>query len=265
MVKKVLYVFLSHDIDWPIQGPGREHVLARKDRFATDVIARVISQGYNPYYMVPELMDIEAGLGVKSTFFFRPKYDDGTAVDCYGPIMRELWRKGWEVGWHINDASAHETLRREKQAVERALRRPVYGSRAHYHRISPSDLPLLERLGLKYDASIINRRDAIDVSNMGSYRVGDLLEIPVTLAEVFMFAPQYMNLPEGKIVDAVARTVDVARGVGLMSIMWHDCSLKMVKGRKFREVLEFLVAQPNLKVVRGIDVHRLFFGRNGAP
>jgi hypothetical protein len=257
----LLYVFLSHDVDWPIQGPGRDHVLARKDRFSPEVIEKVVRQGYNPYFMVPELMDIEAALKVKSTFFFRPKYDDGTIVDCYGSTIREALRKGWEVGWHINDASTLETLRREKQVIERVLRQPVYGTRAHYHRIDPANLPLLEQLGIKYDASIINRRDAIDVSDMGSYHIGKLLEIPVTLAEVFMFAPQYMNVPEEKIVETVAKAVDVARQVGLMSLAWHDCSLKMIKGRKFQEVLEFLVSQPRLKIVRGIDVYQIMSRR----
>ncbi|MFP3138191.1 MAG: hypothetical protein RXS42_08265, partial [Nitrososphaeria archaeon] len=55
----VVRVVLTHDVDWPIQGPGRDHVLARRDRFDEDVVRRVIEEGYNPYYNVPDLMEIE--------------------------------------------------------------------------------------------------------------------------------------------------------------------------------------------------------------
>jgi len=60
----VVRVVLTHDVDWPIQGPGRDHVLARRDRFDEDVVRRVIEEGYNPYYNVPDLMEIEERHGL---------------------------------------------------------------------------------------------------------------------------------------------------------------------------------------------------------
>ena len=30
---KKQYVFLSHDVDWSFDGPTKEHILKRKDRF----------------------------------------------------------------------------------------------------------------------------------------------------------------------------------------------------------------------------------------
>jgi len=253
----MLYVLLSHDADWPIQGPGKNHILARQNRFTPEVIAKVKALNYNPYYNIPEIMDIEKGFGVKSTFFFRPRYEDGTPVDCYSKIMFELWRKGWEVGLHINDTSNVNTLRAEKNIIETVLQRPVYGARAHYHRIDPANLPLLSEMGIKYDSSIIHRRDVIDTQNMGYYKVGELVEFPVTLAEVFMFAPQCMNLSEKELVPTVAKAVRQARKFGFMSLVWHDCSLKMEKGRKFPEIIQFLVEQDNLRIIRCIDAYNL--------
>jgi len=34
---KVVKVILTHDIDYPPQGPGLEHILARRDRFSEEV------------------------------------------------------------------------------------------------------------------------------------------------------------------------------------------------------------------------------------
>jgi hypothetical protein len=37
-----LFIFLSHDVDWPRHGPGIDHIMARKKRFNDDIIKRVI-------------------------------------------------------------------------------------------------------------------------------------------------------------------------------------------------------------------------------
>lgn len=113
-----LRIILSHDIDWPPNGPGANHVLARKERFDEKVISRVIKEGFNPYNGISELMDIEKTAGVRSTFFFRPVYDDGVLAEAYEDSMKALLKGGWEIGVHINDAGTLESILREKKAVE---------------------------------------------------------------------------------------------------------------------------------------------------
>ena len=51
------------------------------------------------------MMEIEEKYGVRSTFFFRPLYDDGSKVDGYSKIMSKLLSGGWEVGLHCNGTS----------------------------------------------------------------------------------------------------------------------------------------------------------------
>ena len=72
-----MYLILTHDVDWPIHGPGREHLLARLDRFDENVKRRILEEGFNPYFGIPLVMEAEERVGVRSTFFFRPLYDDG--------------------------------------------------------------------------------------------------------------------------------------------------------------------------------------------
>jgi len=51
------YVFLSHDIDWRRQGPPKQHIMDRKDRFEPEVIEKLSTE--NPYYNIPKIMNIE--------------------------------------------------------------------------------------------------------------------------------------------------------------------------------------------------------------
>jgi hypothetical protein len=62
----ILYIFLSHDVDWRKQGPEKEHIFARKDRFENSVFERVNQE--NLYYNFGEIMDLEEKFGIRSTF-----------------------------------------------------------------------------------------------------------------------------------------------------------------------------------------------------
>lgn len=248
-------VIMTHDIDWPLRGPGRHHILQRKERFDEQTISRLDrDQDYNPYYGIPEIMKLEEKHGMRSTFFFRPAYDDGSPVDQYREAMRKLADGGWEVGVHINDADLLSSISKEKEAVERAAGGPVHGSRVHYLKIRPDDLFLLEKAGLKYDSSTSFSKDSLDKRNTGYFTRGDLIVFPITLMDAYIFT--YMRVPEEKIVDLVGKALELASGSGFMTILWHDNSLKMKGGRMYSKVLEFL-ASSDVEVLRGIDAYEL--------
>jgi hypothetical protein len=83
-------VFLSHDVDWSRRGPALDHVLARRDRFDEEILRRALEEGFNPYFGIPDVMEVEERLGLRSTFFFRSVYDDGLEVSCYEDVIRDL-------------------------------------------------------------------------------------------------------------------------------------------------------------------------------
>ena len=136
-------LILTHDVDWPLQGPGKEHVLARRDRFAPEVVRKIEQEGFNPYFGVPKVMEIEEKFGVRSTFFFRPRYDDGTEVSVYAQAMRGLLAGGWEVGLHCNSTNTLQEVMAEKGAVEKAAGQTVFGSRVHYLKVAEAPLRTL--------------------------------------------------------------------------------------------------------------------------
>lgn len=255
---RVVRVLLTHDVDWSIHGPGVEHILARRDRFSYETILKVIEEGYNPYFNIPELMDFEDMYGVRSTFFFRCVYDDGTSIEFYRNVLRELINGGWEIGIHINDASTLESIISEKKIIEDIIGMDVYGSRVHNLNIKFEDLPLLYKAGLKYDSSIIFNKHDVDIRNTGYLMIGELIVFPITIMDTYLFT--YMRVSEDKIIDVISRALDVTVESGYMTILWHDCSLKMRGGRMYPKILEFLVSKDNLEIVRGIDAYRIVKG-----
>ena len=88
----ILYIFLSHDVDWRKQGPEKEHIIARKDRFEDTVFKKVNQE--NLYYNFLEIMDLEEKFGVKSTFFFRTHYENGNYLD-YEKEITSLMDGNW--------------------------------------------------------------------------------------------------------------------------------------------------------------------------
>ncbi len=249
----VQYIFLSHDVDWRKQGPGKEHILARKERFSQETIDSLDTK--NPYYNFPEIMEIEESLGIKSSFFFRTIYENGNYLD-YEDEINTLNKGGWEIGLHLDP---HNTLdfnkiKDEKETLESLTKNPILGNRVHYLNYD-SNLPSkLKKLGFVYDSSFRNSKDKIDKNEMGYSIIDGIYEFPVTLMDAYLFT--HMKIPENKLVDIFKNTLDYSRTLGnqILTMIWHDNVLQMKGGRKYKEILEFLVSQDDVELVRGIDL-----------
>lgn len=251
----MLYVFLSHDVDWRKKGPSKEHILARKDRFENNVIKDLDRS--NPYYNIPKIMEIEERLGIKSTFFFRTKYEGGDLAE-YEDDIASLVGGGWEVGLHCDPESVSdiEKIRQEKLSLERLTKGKVLGNRVHYLKFR-NDLPrLLQTLGFSYDSSVRNTKDQITKSEMGYSKIGKMVEFPVTLMDAYLFT--YMKLSESQIIPTFQKTIDLAATldykVKAITVLWHDNVLQMMGGRMYEKIAEYLAGKEDVKVCRGVDL-----------
>ena len=249
------YIFLSHDVDWRKQGAPLEHILDRSDRFDGETLANLGTK--NPYYNIPEFMAIEEKFGLKSTFFFRTRYEQGNYLD-YEDDVRELIKGGWEIGLHSDPSSVSDLgkIKEEKTKLEKLTRDVISANRVHYLGFD-SELPgKLKALGFAYDSSTKRFKDRIDTSDMGYYVTDHLIEFPITLMDAYLFT--YMKVTEEKILKTFADALDLGRkfrpAFNILSMIWHDNVLKMKGGRMYSKILQYLVSQDDVKILRGADL-----------
>jgi hypothetical protein len=113
---------------------------------------------------------------------------------------------------------------------------------------------MLKALGFLYDSSVRNSKDKIDKSEMGFQNLEGLIEFPVTLMDAYLFT--YMKLEEKQIIPTFKQTLDYARknDSKVITVIWHDNVLKMIGGRKYKDIVEFLASQKDVKICRGTDL-----------
>ncbi len=247
-------MFLSHDVDWRRQGAPLEHIYVRKDRFDDKILKNMAKS--NPYYNLPDYMDIEDKFGVKSTFFFRTEYENGIVQD-YEDDLRDLSNGGWEIGLHTSPKSidSMERIANEKRVLEELAKTTIYGNRVHYLGFNKGLPKKLKDLGFIYDSTVRHSKDRINEKEMGYTTIDGILEFPITLMDAYIFT--YLKLREEQIIKLVNDTVDICKNLdsgNVFTLIWHDCSLKMKGGRIYPRILEFLSSMDSVELCRGIDL-----------
>ena len=251
------YIFLSHDVDWRRQGPPIEHVLARRDRFDPEIFEKTKLESL--YRNIPEYIELEEKYGIRSTFFFRTLYENGNVED-YEDDIQTLQKGNWEVALHTDPKSVDsiEKIKQEKEKLESLTKKPIIGNRVHFLNYN-SDLPLkLKQLGFLYDSSLRHSKDRIDEKEMGYSKIDGLIEFPVTLMDAYLFT--HMKIEEKKIVSEFQKALDVGRNLSeenIISVIWHDNVLNMKGGRVYKEILEFLTSQEDVKIFSGNELVKI--------
>ena len=251
------YVFLSHDVDWRIQGPPTEHILQRKDRFDLKIFEKTKPEEL--YRNIPEYMEIEEKYDIRSTFFFRTIYENGNVID-YEDDIKQLQKSNWEIGLHTDPQSINsiEMIKQEKEKLESITKDKIDGNRVHFLNYN-SELPdKLERLGFLYDSSIRHSKDRIDEKDIGYSKINHLIEFPITIMDAYLFT--YMKIKEEGIIPEFKKTLELSRTIAennVITILWHDNVLKMKGGRMYNKILEFLTSQNDVKIMCGRDLVKI--------
>ena len=253
----ILYIFLSHDVDWRKQGPEKEHIIARKDRFENSVFKRVNQE--NLYYNFLEIMDLEEKFGVRSTFFFRTYYENGNYLD-YEKEITSLMDGNWEIGLHSDGNSIKniDLLQNEKTNLETLTRKPIFGNRVHYLTFDNKLLSQLHQIGFTYDSTMKKYKNRISIDDMNYRKIDGVIEFPITIMDTYLFS--YLGVTEENILNIFEETISAARcknesdTIKIITLLWHDNVLKMKGGRMYKNILEYLTSQNNIKIMKGVDL-----------
>jgi len=252
---KEQYIFLSHDVDWSLEGPSKDHILARKDRFDKKIFDN--TPFHKLYRNFSEYREIEEKFNVKSTFFFRTQYESGNYID-YKKDIKELVDGGWEIGLHTDPSSVSDIkkIEEEKNNLEKITNSKIVGNRVHYLSNDKQLQKRLSELNFIYDSSNKRTKDSILSEDMGYEIVDNIIEFPVTLMDAYLFT--HMNISEEKIIPVIKKTLNLSRQIdtdfNVMTILWHDNVLKMKGGRMYPKILEFLSSQDDVVICSGIEL-----------
>src|SRR5215204_5004681 len=247
MIMMILYIFLSHDVDWRKQGPSKEHILARSNRFE------------NLYYNFPEIMDIEDRFGIRSTFFFRTHYENGNYLD-YEDEITSLMNGNWEIGLHTDGNSIKnlDLINKEKSDLEILTKKPIFGNRVHYLNFDDKLLSKLNQIGFIYDSTMKKYKNYISIDDMNYRKIDGIIEFPITIMDTYLFS--YLGATEENILDIFQETISTVisnnefDNIKIITLLWHDNVLKMKGGRMYKNILEYLTSKNNIKIMRGIDL-----------
>ena len=256
----ILYIFLSHDVDWRKQGPAKEHIIARKNRFEKSIFDKVHSE--NLYYNFPELMDLEERLSIRSTFFFRTYYENGNYLD-YEDEIKSLIKGNWEIGLHMDGQSIKnlDLIKKEKSNLEILTKKPIYGNRVHYLSFDNMLLSKLFQAGFTYDSTMKKYKDSASIEDMNYSKINGIIEFPITIMDTYLFT--YMGVTEKNILNILKESISNAIGkdnlkdIKIITLLWHDNVIKMIGGRKYKDILEFLASENNIEIKRGIDLVKI--------
>jgi peptidoglycan/xylan/chitin deacetylase (PgdA/CDA1 family) len=252
---KKQYIFLSHDVDWGYEGPSKEHILQRKDRFDKKLFE--ITPINKLYRNFSEFMEIEERFGVKSTFFFRTQYENSDYRDYHDDI-KEISQNGWEIGLHTDPSSISkiEKIEEEKKSLERITSSKIFGNRVHYLSNDPELPKKLSELGFIYDSSNKKIKNLVSSEDMGYQKINNIIEFPITLMDAYLFS--HMNISEERIISTIEKTLNLCRQLdsdfNIMTILWHDNVLKMKGGRMYPKILEFLASQDDVIMCNGLEL-----------
>jgi peptidoglycan/xylan/chitin deacetylase (PgdA/CDA1 family) len=225
-------ICLSHDID---HLGLREHLVdGFLARYAVNILRQNLFGRFRParaldaywgivqaafgrdrWDVLEPLLEAEQRAGVRSTWFVAMRRGLGIAYapDRAAAAIRWLREADQDVALHGQSPRDASELAREATDLAALTGQPVLGLRMHYLRLSSAVLDGMERAGLRYDSSVMERshlepdRHALP----GPRRIREnLLEIPLHVMDATLFSVTGLGLDLDDAREYLRRLIDNA-------------------------------------------------------
>ena len=226
----------------------------------------------DPYHRFEDWLNVEQEVGARSTFFFAPeyvlkphytdcwyKYDDilkfeGEKISV-AELMREINRRGWEIGLHPswNSYNSVDELKHQKDQVEKVIENEIVSIRQHFLHFDNKITPAVQSsAGFKYDATLgFNDNIGFRRGTSYVYPLIDLVsndrlpiwEIPLIIQDGAMFHPKKgMRLDKETALEYIQLLKEKVRNVGgILTLLWHPhLIVDEISWNTFQEGLKIL-------------------------
>lgn len=218
----------------------------------------------NPYWMIPDLLNIESKYGVKSSFFFLQETMKPTptkprtwmlSMGRYqfkdpkvAALIREVDEGGWDVGLHgsYNSYLDYDLLAWEKDQLEQVLGHKIVGIRQHYlNNKIPVTWQIQKKAGFVYDATYgkLDGSGFIDEHDRPFIdKETGMFVIPLAMMECYLFEQAGYNPDEAWKI--CLQHIDEAEKKGsVLTVLWHQRMFNENEFHGYRKVYEQLIAE----------------------
>jgi len=264
-------VCLTHDVDLVSQYSLQQSVRLRANQFMNGAslmtkargpiglgldVLRVLNHAnaHDPLHCYERWLEVEEKVGAHSTFFFWPgwkavgkhhlsdcRYEMEDRVEFDGQrctvaeMICAIDRRGWEIGLHPSWYSYNDVdeLKRQKEALEKALGHEIVSIRQHYLHYDIRVTPAVHAAaGFKYDSTLgFNDNIGFRFGTCYPWHLYDLkaekelpiMEIPLIIQDGAMLNPDKgMRLDEETAFQYVKQITETVEKVGgVLTLLWH--------------------------------------------
>lgn len=166
--------------------------------------------GRDPWNVIDDLLEEETRAGFSSTWFaaVRPGLGIAYRPSRIREVVRRIAKAGPEVGLHGQSADDAGALAAEANTLGEWIGTPVRGLRMHYLRLTEAVIEGMQRADIRYEASVMNRRDlaperhALDAPRRLREKI---LEIPLHVMDSTLFSPTGLGLDRDEAVGYCRR------------------------------------------------------------
>jgi len=294
---KDFVVCLTHDVDsmqkhkWyrpPLRGVGSYLLKHRKAKEAGELTLSYLKSifGHDPHNTFDYMLSLEKKYTCNSTFFLmsinkRTDFDNGYwhKTKQLKGVIDKINEHGCEIGLHPSYESCNDgdMLRLEKNRLEEAIERKVYGCRQHYLRFEvPTTWEIQEKAGFLYDTTLSfadydGFRCGICLPfkpyDLLENRVLNLWEIPLIVMEGTLQNPDYRGLSPDEGFETIRHHIEtIKRHKGVFVFLWHNSSFDPLGGwqgwdKVYEKSME-LFYQENALISGGKDILQYFESSN---
>ena len=241
-------VCITHDVD-NVRRP-MTHILRRANRFSFSDIVLALLGLKSLYNNIDYIADLEAKRGLRSSFYFLSKNYD---LNALAPTAQRMIGSGWEVGLH-GDFGTHDSAEAMEDAVKRfssAFGSRPSGLREHYLQFDYGKTwEIAQSSGFTYDSTVGNR-DSLGF-RLGlctpfhppdsGWRQMKVVELPLVLMDTTLWGYLRRSEDEGE-RDFLSLLDKVDKVNGLMTLLWHQESVRMKGGRIYPRLLAALAGR----------------------
>lgn len=209
---------------------------------------------HDPFHCLERWLEIEEKVGARSTFFFWPGWkainkhhfsdclydmEDKIVFDgqkcTVAEMIREINRRGWEIGLHSSWYSYDDVdeIKRQKEALEKVLDHDIVSVRQHFLHYDIRVTPRIHaKAGFKYDSTLgFNDNVGFRFGTCYPHKLFDLqaeeelpiVEVPLIIQDGAMLNPDKgMRLNEETAYQYVKQITEAVENVGgVLTLLWH--------------------------------------------